>query len=152
MLSSPRVFFTMAEDGLLFSRLASVHRVFRTPYTAILLAAGLGIVLVASQTFETLTNAFVLAIWPFYALSVAALYRLRRLHPDRPRPYEVAGYPVVPAIFILAVVWFVGNALVTEPVMTAVTFGLVLAGLPVYEVMVRTASATGSRRPLRSRR
>jgi amino acid transporter len=152
MLASPRIFFTMAEDGLLPARLATVHGAFRTPYTAILLAAGLGILLVASQTFETLTNAFVLAIWPFYALSVGALYRLRRLHPDRPRPYLVAGYPVVPAVFILAVVWFVGNAFVREPLTTGVTFALVLAGLPVYELMIRSASATGNRRPSRSRR
>jgi amino acid transporter len=134
MLSSPRVFFAMAEDGLLFAPLARVHGRFKTPHVAILLAALLGMTLVLSQTFETLSNTFVLAIWPFYALSVAAIYRLRRTRPELARPYRVTGYPVVPAFFILAVVWFVVNALVTEPVSTGLTFALILAGLPVYQV------------------
>jgi amino acid transporter len=134
MLASPRVFFAMAEDGLLFASLARVHGRFKTPHLAILLAALLGTTLVLSQTFETLSNMFVLAIWPFYALSVAAIYRLRWTRPALPRPYRVTGYPVVPALFILAVVWFVSNALITEPVSTGLTFVLILAGLPIYQL------------------
>jgi amino acid transporter len=132
MLASPRIFFAMADDGLFFRSIARVHPRFRTPHVAIALAAVLGVALVLSRSFEQLTGMFVLAIWPFYAASVAAIYRLRRLRPDLPRPYKVVGYPVVPAVFILAVVWFVGNALVTEPVSTGVTFALILAGVPVY--------------------
>jgi len=138
MLSSPRVFFAMAEDGLLFARLARVHGRFNTPHVAILLAALLGMTLVMSQTFETLSNTFVLAIWPFYALTVAAVYRLRRTRPDLPRPYRVIGYPVVPGIFVATVVWFVANALVTEPISTGLTFALILAGLPVYQLLFAT--------------
>jgi APA family basic amino acid/polyamine antiporter len=74
----------------------------------------------------------VLAIWPFYALGIAAIYRLRRLRPDMPRPYKAIGYPVVPAIFILSVAAFVVNALIHEPIPTTITFALILAGLPVY--------------------
>ncbi len=147
MLASPRIFFAMAQDGLLIAPLARVHSRFRTPHVAILLAAALGIALVLSQTFETLSNAFVIAIWPFYALSVAALYRLRRRHPDRLRPYEVFGYPVVPAIFIVAVVGFVLNALITDPVPTSVTLGLILAGVPAYLALFRSTSAIDRRRP-----
>jgi basic amino acid/polyamine antiporter, APA family len=132
MLASPRIFFAMADDGLFFEPIARVHPRFRTPYVAILLAALLGMALVLSRSFEALTNTFVLAIWPFYALSVAAIYRLRRLRPDLLRPYKVVGYPFVPAIFVLSVVWFVVNALVNEPVSTGVTFALILAGVPVY--------------------
>jgi basic amino acid/polyamine antiporter, APA family len=134
MLAAPRIFFAMADDGLLFGAMARVHPRFQTPHLAILLAACLGMLLVFSRTFEAITSTFVLAIWPFYALSVAALFRLRRRQPHAARPYEVPGYPIVPAIFILAVVWFVLNALVNEPVPTIATFGLILAGLPVYLV------------------
>ena len=134
MLASPRVFFAMADDGLFFERIARVHPRFKTPYVAILLAALLGMALVMSRSFEALTDTFVLAIWPFYALGVAAIYRLRRRRPDLPRPYKVVGYPVVPAIFILAVAWFVINALINEPISTGLTFALILAGLPVYYV------------------
>ena len=132
MLASPRVFFAMAEDGLLFGPIGRVHPRYQTPYVAIMLAAVLGMVLVLSRSFEALTETFVVAIWPFYALSVAALYRLRRLRPDLPRPYRVIGYPVVPAVFILSVIGFVTNALFNEPKPTLITFALILAGLPVY--------------------
>ena len=104
----------MADDGLFFESIARVHPRFKTPHVAILLAAVLGMALVMSRSFEALTDTFVLAIWPFYALSVAAIYRLRRPRPDLPRPYKVVGYPVVPAVFIAAVVWFVINALITR--------------------------------------
>jgi len=126
------VFFAMADDGLFFETIAKVHPRFRTPYVAILLAAVLGMALVMSRSFEALTDTFVLAIWPFYALGIAAIYRLRRVRPDLPRPYRVIGYPIVPAIFILAVAAFVLNALIHDTVPTVITFALILAGLPVY--------------------
>jgi basic amino acid/polyamine antiporter, APA family len=134
MLASPRVFFAMADDGMFFETIAKVHPRYKTPYVAILLAAVLGMILVLSRSFEALTDTFVLAIWPFYALGVAAIYRLRRRRPDLPRPYRAIGYPVVPAIFIVAVVAFVANAIVREPVSTGITIALIFAGVPVYLV------------------
>ena len=134
MLASPRVFFAMADDGLFFETIAKVHPRFKTPYIAIILAAVLGIALVMSRSFEALTDTFVLAIWPFYALGIAAIYRLRRLRPDMPRPYRAIGYPVVPAIFIVSVAAFVINSLIHDTFSTAITFALILAGLPVYYV------------------
>ncbi len=91
-------------------------------------------ILVMSRSFEALTDTFVLAIWPFYALGVAAIYRLRRSRPEMPRPYRAIGYPVVPAIFIVSVAAFVINSLIHDPVSTAITFGLILTGLPVYRL------------------
>ena len=132
MLASPRVFFAMADDGLFFKTIAKVHPRYQTPYVAILLAAILGMALVLSRSFEALTDTFVLAIWPFYALGVAAIYRLRRTRPDLPRPYRAIGYPIVPAIFIVAVAAFVLNAIVNEPISTGITIALIFSGVPVY--------------------
>jgi APA family basic amino acid/polyamine antiporter len=133
MLASPRVFFAMADDGLFFETIARVHPRYRTPYVAIILAGLLGMALVLSRSFEALTDTFVLAIWPFYALGVAAIYRLRRLRPDLERPYRAIGYPVVPAVFVAAVTAFVVNALFQEPVSTGITFAVILAGVPVFQ-------------------
>lgn len=132
MLAAPRVFFAMADDGLFFRSIARVHPTFKTPYVAISLAAALGIAFVLTRTFEQLADTFVLSIWPFYGLAIAGLYRLRRTRPDLPRPYRVPGYPVLPAIFITAVAYLVGNALIADPLWTGVTFAIVLAGVPVY--------------------
>jgi APA family basic amino acid/polyamine antiporter len=96
----------------------------------------LGMALVMSRSFEALANTFVLAIWPFYALSVAAIFRLRHRRPDL-GPHGVLGYPIVPAVFIAAVAWFVLNALVTDPISTAATFALILAGLPIFVIFFR---------------
>jgi amino acid transporter len=132
MLAAPRVFFAMADDRLFFRRVAAVHPRYGTPHVAIALAALLGVAFVLTRTFEQLADTFVLSIWPFYGLAIAGLYRLRRARPELPRPYRVPGYPVVPALFIGAVLFLVGNALVSDPVWTGVTFGIVLAGVPVY--------------------
>ena len=110
MLTAPRVFFAMADEGLFFKAMARVHPTYRTPYVAISLAALLGIVFVLTRTFEQLTDTFVLSIWPFYGLAVAGLYRLRK-RADLSRPYKVPGYPVLPAVFIAGVAYLVGNAL-----------------------------------------
>ena len=132
MLASPRVFFAMADDRLFFPAIAKVHPRYRTPYVAIVLAALLGIALVMSRSFERLTDTFVLAIWPFYALGVAAIYRLRRSRPEMARPYRAIGYPVVPALFVLAVAAFVVNSLVNDTTNSVITFALIFAGVPVF--------------------
>jgi amino acid transporter len=132
MLASPRIFFAMADDKLLFEPIARVHPKWKTPYVAIALACILGVAMVMTQTFEQLTDTFVLAMWPFYALSVAAIYTLRRSQPSLQRPYKVIGYPFVPAVFIAAAIYLVVNALITDPKWTSITFGVVLLGLPVY--------------------
>jgi amino acid transporter len=132
MLSAPRVFFAMADDKLFFPVIARVHPRYHTPYVAIALATALGVLFVLTRTFEQLADTFVLSIWPFYGLAVAGLYRLRLTRPELPRPYKVPGYPFVPAVFIAAVVYLVGSALFADPIWTGVTFGIVLAGIPVY--------------------
>jgi APA family basic amino acid/polyamine antiporter len=141
MLASPRIFFAMADDRLFFRPIAAVHPRFKTPYVAILFACVLGIAMVMTQTFEQLTDTFVLAMWPFYGLSVAAIYRLRTSQPRLNRPYKVVGYPVVPAIFVAAAVYLVTNALITDPKWTSITFAVVLAGLPVYYAVFRNKPA-----------
>lgn len=137
MLSAPRIFFAMASDGLFFQSLARVHPRYGTPHVAIGLSAALGVLFVLTRTFEQLADTFVLSIWPFYGLAIAGLYRLRRTQPDLPRPFLVPGYPLVPAVFILAVVYLVVSAIVADPLWTGVTFAIVLAGIPVYYAAFR---------------
>jgi APA family basic amino acid/polyamine antiporter len=134
MLTAPRIFFAMADDGLFFKSIARVHPRYKTPYLAILMVALVGMALVLSRSFDALVSTFVLGSWPFYALSVAAIYRLRRVRPELPRPYKVIGYPVVPAVFIVPVGWLVVNALVSEPISTGVTLSVILTGIPVYYI------------------
>jgi len=134
LLGAPRIFYAAAEDGLFFKTLGRVHPTYRTPYISILFSALLGIVFVLTGTFEQIADTFVLAIWPFYGLAVAGLYRLRR-RSDLTRPYRVPGYPIVPAIFIAACIYLVVSALVGDLLWTSITFAIMLTGVPVYYVV-----------------
>ncbi len=137
LLTAPRVFFAMADDGLFFRFVARVHPKFETPWVAIGLATLLGIVFVLLRSFEQLADTFVTAIVPFYALGVAAVFVLRRREGYRP-PFRVPGYPVVPALFVLSTIYLLVNALWSPASRwsTAAVFGVVLAGIPVYYVTV----------------
>jgi amino acid transporter len=131
-MTGPRVFYAMAEDRLFFRTLAEVHPRYGTPWTCIVLAAGLGVAFVSVREFAELADQFIIGIWPFYALGVAAVFVLRKRLPDAARPYRTWGYPFVPALFLLAAVFVLGNYMISEPRIFAVNVGVILAGLPVY--------------------
>ena len=131
-MTGPRIFFAMADDGLFFRPIAAVHRTYHTPWAAIALAAALGIAYLSVRTFEQLADSFILGIWPFYALAVGAVFKLRRERPDLPRPYRTAGYPWVPIVFLLASLAILLNALIEQPASTALGFGIILLGIPVF--------------------
>jgi amino acid transporter len=137
MLASPRVFFAMADDKLFFQTVARVHPRYGTPHVAIGIAGLLGGLYALTQTFEQLADTFVLSIWPFYTLAIAGLYRLRQIQPGLSRPYRVVGYPFTPAVFIAASIALIANAVWAEPLWTGATFGIVLAGAPVYWAFFR---------------
>jgi APA family basic amino acid/polyamine antiporter len=145
MLVGSRIFFAMADRGLLFRAVARISPRFNSPSVAIGLATALGVVYVLENDFAQLAGKFILGIWPFYALAVAGVFVLRRRRPDLPRPYRVWGYPLVPALFLLASVGLIMNALLTDPRNTAVTLLIILAGVPVYwlrgRVMRRSPAA-----------
>jgi len=132
ILTAPRIFFAMADDGLFFKAIARVHPRYQTPSSAIVLTACLGVGFVLIRTFEQLADQFVVAIFPFYALAAAAVFVLRRRRPDLPRPVRVLGYPVVPLLFVLASFIILGNALWAHPRETGFAFLIILLGVPVY--------------------
>lgn len=142
-MTGPRILYAMADDGLFFKPIGRVHPRYETPYAAILLCSALGVAYVMNRTFEGLAASFILGIWPFYALAVGAVFILRRRRPDLERPYRTAGYPVVPAVFLLASVLMLGNSLIENPIATGRDFIIILVGIPVYFFWMR-ARADGN--------
>lgn len=132
ILTSPRIFFAMADDGLLFKSVARVHPKFHTPSVSILVTGALGVVWVLLLNFDQLADQFVVAIFPFYALAAASVFVLRRRRPELPRPVRVLGYPLVPLLFIVATFLILGNALREHPGPTGLAFGGILIGIPAY--------------------
>ena len=149
LLTAPRIFFAMADDGLFFRPVARVHARHGSPYVAIVLTAALGVVFVLLRSFEQLADAFVTAILPFYALGVASVFRLRRAAAEGRSTYapsfRVPGYPVVPLLFVAATLYLLVNGLL-DPAgrwATAGTLGVVLAGVPVYYLTVGRRGRAG---------
>jgi APA family basic amino acid/polyamine antiporter len=147
ILTSPRIWFAMADDGLFFRRVAAVHPRFQTPYVAISIAAALGAGFVLLRTFEQLADTFVTAIIPFYALGVASVYVLRR-RADYDPPFRTPGYPVVPALFVLATIYLLVNALIDPAGRwgTLAVMGVTLLGIPVFYLTVGRRPAGVGRR------
>jgi APA family basic amino acid/polyamine antiporter len=140
MMTGSRILYAMADRGLLFGVVARVSPRFASPSAAIWLATVLGVAYVLENDFAQLADKFILGIWPFYALAVAAVFVLRRRRPDLPRPYRVWGYPLVPAVFLVASAFMVLNALFTDPVNTGITFAIILVGVPVFWLRARVSA------------
>lgn len=137
LFTSPRIFFAMAADGLFFKPVASVHPTWGTPWVAIILTAALGALFVLLRSFEQLADAFVTAFLPFYFLAVASIFKLRQ-NPEYRPAFRVPLYPVVPGLFMAAVLYLLGNALINPASrwQTALVLGVCLTGIPVYKLTV----------------
>ncbi|HXZ20153.1 MAG TPA: amino acid permease [Candidatus Acidoferrales bacterium] len=136
-LTSPRVYFAQARDGLFFRKFAEAHPRYQTPGFAILVQGVWGAVLVASGSYETLLDYAMFAMWLWYGLMVAGVIVLRRKQPDLPRPYRMWGYPVTPALFLAITGWFLVNMLATRPGPSLAGLLLIATGIPVYFVWAR---------------
>ena len=137
LLTGPRIFFAMADDGLFFRQVAAVHPTFKTPYVAIIMTGMLGVTFVLLRSFEQLADIFVTASLVFYVLSIGAIFKLRRRADWNP-PVRTPLYPLVPALFCLAVLFLLGNALMdsAQRMPTLGVFGVILLGVPVYYLTV----------------
>jgi APA family basic amino acid/polyamine antiporter len=132
LLTSPRVFYAMARDGLFFKSAAKVHPKYQTPYVSIILLASWAALLSLSGTFEQLFSYVIFGFWIFMGLTVAGVIILRRKRPDLPRPYKTWGYPVTPILFILSSVFLTVNSLILNFWNSAIGLALIALGIPVY--------------------
>ena len=141
VLTGPRVYLAMAQDGLLFRWLREIHPRYQTPHRAIALQAVWSSALVATGTFRALFTRVVYTEWIFFGLMAIGLMLLRR-RPGLVRDYSIWGYPVLPLGFALAAFVVVVNQVLADPVSTLSGLGLVLAGLPVFYLWARKGLAT----------
>lgn len=144
-LTSPRVYFAQAADGLFFRKFAEVHPVYGTPGFAILAQAVWSAVLLLSGSYESLIDYALFGIWVFYGLMIAGVMVLRRTRPDLHRPYRMFGYPVTPLIFLAITIWFLINMTITRPGASFAGLGLMLTGVPAYFLWRRHAVRTAPR-------
>jgi basic amino acid/polyamine antiporter, APA family len=143
LLSGARVPYAMARDRLFFQITGSVHPKFRTPGGALIFQGTLAGLMALTGTFEELTSLFVFAAWIFYALSVVAMFRMRRTEPDLPRPYRTWGYPLVPAMFVLGAMALTVSIWIARPIRSSLGLALILSGLIFYRMWRKRPTAQG---------
>jgi basic amino acid/polyamine antiporter, APA family len=131
VLMGPRLYWAMAHDGVFFK---SVGRLSASgvPVAGLVLQCLWSIVLIFSGTYSDLLDYIIFAALLFYAVTVAGLFILRRTQPNAERPYKALGYPLVPALYVVACTLIMLVLLVVKPVYSWPSFLIVLAGIPVY--------------------
>jgi APA family basic amino acid/polyamine antiporter len=143
VLTTPRMYYAMARDGLFFQKLTSVHPRFGTPAFAIVALTVWGALLAASGTFSQLLTYAVFTGWIFYALGALAVMALRRSEPNAARPFRVPGYPVTPILFVVAAAALVVNTVITQPGISSIGLGFVALGAPVFFIWRSRGRAAG---------
>ncbi len=131
VLTGPRVYYSMARDGLAFRWLGYVHPQFRTPSHAIAAQAAWASVLAATGAYRQLFTRVIYTEWLFFALMAAGLFVLRRRREYSPA-YRTWGYPIVPIVFIAASLTIVLNQLLSDPKDALLGLGMVAVGAPIY--------------------
>src|SRR5262245_2390522 len=139
-LTSPRVYFAMARDGVFFDSLAQVHPRFGTPATAIVTSSLWAMFMAMTGTFEQLYTYVVFASWIFYALGALSVFVYRKTRPDAHRPFRVPGYPWTPLLFVLSAAAIVLNTLASQPRQALVGILIVLAGTPAFFLWKKRAA------------
>jgi APA family basic amino acid/polyamine antiporter len=136
MLTAPRVYFAMAEDGLFFKSLTKLNRA-RVPAFAIALQGALAIVITLSGRYEQILNYVISVDVIFFALTAATVFVFRHRAKTNPSslkasPARTPGHPFTTLFFIIACCGVAFSTLYRYPQNSAVGLGIMLSGIPVY--------------------
>jgi APA family basic amino acid/polyamine antiporter len=134
MMAAPRVYYAMAQDGVFFHSVAAVHPRFGTPARAIGLQAALASLLVALGTFDQIIAYFIFVTVIFIALTVAAVFVLRRRRDDAPT-FRSIGYPLTPLFFLALVIMLLVLLGGSSPKQASLGVAVVALGAPIYHLI-----------------
>ncbi len=132
ILVTPRVLQAMAADGAFFQRFAILHPTYQAPTAAIVALAVFAVTLTLTGTFGQLVDYVTFGDWIFFGSTVAGLYVYRARDQGRWTGFGVPGYPVTPALFVVAAGFVVCSAIVSNPRNAAIGTGLIVLGIPAF--------------------
>jgi len=136
ILTAPRVYFAMAEDGLFFRAIAWLDPRTRVPVVAIALQSAWTIVIALSGRYEQILNYVISMDFLFFGLTATTLFVFRRRAARgemyASQAYRMPGHPVSTALFVAICWWIVANTVYRYPQNSLIGFVLLLAGIPVY--------------------
>jgi len=135
-MSGARVPFAAARDRLFPARMAHIHPRFQSPSTSLVAQALLStLLLLLVGRFQQLFELAIFAEWLFYMLTTTTIFIYRRRIPASERPFRSWGYPVVPALFIVAAAILLYYSFASNVRSSLVGAAIILAGLPLYFVI-----------------
>ena len=132
IIAAARVFQVMGAEGLFFRAAGHINPRYRSPDVALAALSGWAIVLALSGSYGQLLNYSTVGDWLGYAGAVATLFYYRRVRTDETVTFRMKGYPVLPLIFIVAVLGVVASNIVSNPTDAGMGLAIALLGLPVY--------------------
>ena len=141
ILSGPRVYLAMANDGVLFRWVGAIHPKHRTPHVAIVLQAIISSVLVLIWNYRSLFMQVIYTEWIFFALMAASVFFLRRRADYRPA-YRMPAYQLLAGVFVVVSLAIVVHTIASNPRDSFIGLAIVLAGLPVYWIWARRRSSS----------
>jgi basic amino acid/polyamine antiporter, APA family len=130
LMAFPRVYYAMARDGLFFASVAAVDPRRGTPARSIAIQATLASVLALSGTFDQILDYFMVPTMVFVALTVGAVFVLRRPAATTPA-LTTPGFPFSPLLFLIPIVVLIVMRIVRDPLRTSIGFFILLLGVPV---------------------
>lgn len=136
-VAGPRVYFAMARDAEFFPVFARIHPRFHTPWVSIGAQAVWSSLLVLTNTKNQLAEYTGFAVLMFSAVAVSTVFVFRRRYPDEPRPFKALGYPVAPAVFVLASLVIMVAAIVGRPGPSLIGAIIITSGIPLYWLLRR---------------
>lgn len=131
ILTAPRVYFAMAEDGAFFRSVAWVHPATHVPVVAITLQSVWTMVIMLTGRYEQILNYVVSMDWVFFGLSASCLFVFRRRHTGEADAL-MPGHPWTTAIFCIICVFVVINTVVRYPANTLIGVAILLSGIPIF--------------------
>ncbi|PKB18991.1 APC family permease [Flavobacterium sp. 5] len=135
ILSGARVYHRMAKDGLFFKKMAQLNK-NGVPEKALWIQCLWASVLCLSGKYNELLDYVIFVVLIFYILTIAGIFRLRKTKPELERPYKAIGYPVLPAIYIIAASSICIMLLVYKYSSSLPGLAIVLLGIPIYYYFV----------------
>ncbi len=142
IIIGPRVYYSMAKDGLFFKAAAKIHKRFEVPSNSIVFQCVIAVVLVFSGTFEQVLTYMGFALGIFPVMSVIGVFKQRATNPGALR---LPGFPVVQIIYILAGVMILFLSFLERPVESSIASFTVIIGIPAYYIFKRTSEKSGNK-------
>jgi APA family basic amino acid/polyamine antiporter len=131
ILTGARVIYAMSRDRVFFAAAGRLNRA-SVPAVALVMQGIWAAVLTLSGTYSELLDYVIFAQLMFYVLTVSAVFVLRRRFPGAIRPYRAWGYPLVPALYVVAASALMVDLLILKPRFTWPGLLIALSGVPIY--------------------